>query len=142
MGDSAIASDSGKHNGDLHNHLDDPGLRCMLGDIDYLDVLSHNVSLLDTGQHDGNDGLNHFYHKLHSGLGATGKRLANLTYCQREWDNVICWPETQEGHMATLPCFDEFNGIYYDTTSKRNVMKTREFVFISLHQFSSFFLFW
>lgn len=36
--------------------------------------------------------------------------------CPRTWDTLLCWPPTAPGTKAYLPCFDEFNGIRYDTT--------------------------
>ncbi|KAG8272139.1 diuretic hormone receptor-like [Homalodisca vitripennis] len=36
--------------------------------------------------------------------------------CHRTWDKLLCWPPTQPGTLARLPCFAELNGIQYDTT--------------------------
>lgn len=38
--------------------------------------------------------------------------------CPRSWDSLLCWPPTQPGIRASLPCFEELNGIKYDTTRK------------------------
>lgn len=36
--------------------------------------------------------------------------------CEVNWDTVLCWPRTLSGTLATIPCFDELNGIPYDST--------------------------
>ncbi|XP_015604427.1 diuretic hormone receptor isoform X2 [Cephus cinctus] len=36
--------------------------------------------------------------------------------CEFDWDALLCWPRTPPGTLATLPCFDELNGIKYDST--------------------------
>ncbi|XP_071574764.1 diuretic hormone receptor isoform X3 [Temnothorax nylanderi] len=36
--------------------------------------------------------------------------------CQVSWDTILCWPRTLSGTLATIPCFDELNGIPYDNT--------------------------
>ncbi|EZA57388.1 hypothetical protein DMN91_009157 [Ooceraea biroi] len=36
--------------------------------------------------------------------------------CEVNWDTILCWPRTLAGTLATIPCFDELNGIPYDTT--------------------------
>ncbi|XP_075237568.1 diuretic hormone receptor-like [Lycorma delicatula] len=36
--------------------------------------------------------------------------------CPRSWDSLLCWPPTPPGIRASLPCFEELNGIKYDTT--------------------------
>lgn len=36
--------------------------------------------------------------------------------CQVSWDTVLCWPRTPPGTLATIPCFDELNGIPYDNS--------------------------
>ncbi|XP_037090345.1 diuretic hormone receptor-like [Pollicipes pollicipes] len=33
--------------------------------------------------------------------------------CAVTWDEVLCWPETPRGSLASIPCFKEFNGIIY-----------------------------
>ena len=43
---------------------------------------------------------------------------ADQIYCNRTWDKVLCWPPTPAGTTAVLPCFEEFNGIKYDTSGK------------------------
>ncbi|XP_054719240.1 diuretic hormone receptor-like [Uloborus diversus] len=39
------------------------------------------------------------------------------TYCNSTWDGLSCWPTTSAGSLASIPCFDEFNGVQYDTNS-------------------------
>lgn len=41
--------------------------------------------------------------------------------CEIDWDTVLCWPFTLAGNLARLPCFEELNGIQYDSTSKRKL---------------------
>ncbi|CAK9823186.1 Diuretic hormone receptor [Anthophora retusa] len=36
--------------------------------------------------------------------------------CEISWDSLLCWPRTPSGTLATLPCFEELNGIQYDST--------------------------
>lgn len=36
--------------------------------------------------------------------------------CEVSWDTVLCWPRTLPGTLATIPCFDELNGISYDNS--------------------------
>ncbi|XP_071446236.1 diuretic hormone receptor-like [Hetaerina americana] len=36
--------------------------------------------------------------------------------CNRSWDKILCWPPTPGGSLAVLPCFDELNGIKYNTS--------------------------
>ena len=43
-------------------------------------------------------------------------KTLNLS-CSRSWDSLLCWPETNFGTVAELPCFEELNGLKYDTTS-------------------------
>lgn len=37
-------------------------------------------------------------------------------YCEQSWDSLLCWPATPAGQLASQPCFDELNGISYDTS--------------------------
>ncbi|RWS17855.1 diuretic hormone receptor-like protein [Dinothrombium tinctorium] len=41
-----------------------------------------------------------------------GKQLI----CNGTWDGISCWPPTIADHLAYIPCFSEFNGIFYDIT--------------------------
>ncbi|KAK2580795.1 hypothetical protein KPH14_011529 [Odynerus spinipes] len=36
--------------------------------------------------------------------------------CEVSWDSLLCWPYTQPGTLAVLPCFEELHGIPYDNT--------------------------
>lgn len=38
--------------------------------------------------------------------------------CGIVWDSLLCWPHTQPGAQAILPCFEELNGIRYDINRK------------------------
>lgn len=37
-------------------------------------------------------------------------------YCEHNWDTLLCWPATPAGQLASQSCFDELNGISYDTS--------------------------
>ena len=37
-------------------------------------------------------------------------------YCEHDWDTLLCWPATPAGQLASQSCFDELNGIRYDTS--------------------------
>ncbi|CAB3374658.1 Hypothetical predicted protein [Cloeon dipterum] len=37
-------------------------------------------------------------------------------FCRSSWDTVLCWPNTAAGHLASQPCFEELNGVKYDTS--------------------------
>ncbi|KAG8187495.1 hypothetical protein JTE90_022888 [Oedothorax gibbosus] len=38
-------------------------------------------------------------------------------YCNVTWDGISCWPITAAGSPASVPCFEEFNGVRYDTNT-------------------------
>ncbi|CAL4066158.1 unnamed protein product, partial [Meganyctiphanes norvegica] len=40
----------------------------------------------------------------------------DMTACPTKFDGVSCWPETPPGTMRAIPCFDEFNGVGYDSS--------------------------
>ncbi|KAH8347996.1 hypothetical protein KR084_002966 [Drosophila pseudotakahashii] len=46
-------------------------------------------------------------------LASGGKRILQ---CPSSFDSVLCWPRTNAGSLAVLPCIEEFKGIHYDTT--------------------------
>jgi len=39
-----------------------------------------------------------------------------ILQCPSSFDSVLCWPRTNAGSLAVLPCFEEFKGVHYDTT--------------------------
>lgn len=41
-------------------------------------------------------------------------------HCDWQNDTVLCWPRTLGGTTAYLPCFEEFNGIKYDSSGKHS----------------------
>lgn len=45
-----------------------------------------------------------------------GSRGQDEQECEVDWDTILCWPRTLAGTLATIPCFDELNGIPYDNT--------------------------
>ena len=49
--------------------------------------------------------------------------------CDTSWDELMCWPNTPPGTLASLPCFAELHGIRYDTS--------RKFFFITFFLFCS-----
>ncbi|XP_023033564.1 diuretic hormone receptor isoform X2 [Drosophila willistoni] len=42
--------------------------------------------------------------------------------CLTSFDSVLCWPRTNAGTLAILPCFEEFKGVHYDTTENATRM--------------------
>uniref|UniRef100_A0A182U9S6 Diuretic hormone receptor n=1 Tax=Anopheles melas TaxID=34690 RepID=A0A182U9S6_9DIPT len=36
--------------------------------------------------------------------------------CPVDFDRILCWPKTDPGTWAVLPCFEEFKGVHYDVT--------------------------
>ncbi|EDS32491.1 diuretic hormone receptor [Culex quinquefasciatus] len=34
--------------------------------------------------------------------------------CPIDFDRILCWPKTESGAWAVLPCFKEYNGVIYD----------------------------
>lgn len=44
--------------------------------------------------------------------------ISNGLVCNSTWDGILCWPNTLAGTTSVLPCFDELNGIKYDTSRK------------------------
>jgi hypothetical protein len=50
--------------------------------------------------------------------------------CPVDFDTVLCWPQTPPNSAAVLPCFEQLNGIKYDTRGER-------FSFISSRGFYS-----
>ncbi|KAG8222626.1 hypothetical protein J437_LFUL002620 [Ladona fulva] len=44
------------------------------------------------------------------------ERVEDAIFCNRSWDKLLCWPTTLAATLAILPCFEELNGIKYDTT--------------------------
>jgi len=41
---------------------------------------------------------------------------SNWSGCNASSDTLICWPPTPSGEIAYQPCFEEFRGIFYDTS--------------------------
>lgn len=37
-------------------------------------------------------------------------------FCPYSYDSLLCWPRTPAGTLAVLPCFEELNGVKYDTS--------------------------
>lgn len=38
--------------------------------------------------------------------------------CPVKFDGVSCWPQTPPGTLRVIPCFDVFNGVYYDPSGE------------------------
>jgi hypothetical protein len=43
-------------------------------------------------------------------------------FCPYFYDTLLCWPKTPAGTLALLPCFEELNGIKYDTAREYSRM--------------------
>lgn len=39
--------------------------------------------------------------------------------CPVDFDTVLCWPQTSPNSLAVLPCFEQLNGIKYDTGGEK-----------------------
>ncbi|BFY97630.1 hypothetical protein BsWGS_00669 [Bradybaena similaris] len=46
----------------------------------------------------------------------------NGTYCPRDWDDVLCWPDTAAGEVAVQPCPDYINGFKPWENASRSCM--------------------
>ncbi|MPC80437.1 Diuretic hormone receptor [Portunus trituberculatus] len=46
-------------------------------------------------------------------LGGVGKGA-----CPVKFDGVSCWPQTPPGTLRIIPCFEVFNGVYYDPSGE------------------------
>ncbi|CAG7727674.1 unnamed protein product [Allacma fusca] len=53
---------------------------------------------------------------------ASSAKPQGQNFCNRSWDGLLCWPETQEGDSVTLSCFKELRGIPYDETRMLNIL--------------------
>lgn len=132
VGDGSGGTGGGVDEASLHHLLSsDPELQCKYGgnldllfpsSSDHLGSLPPEEGLDSTGDLLNHQLLQHYHSSTTSSLSAAvdavTSKSRNSSFCPREWDNLICWPETMAGQMATLPCFDELNGIFYDTTRK------------------------
>ena len=38
--------------------------------------------------------------------------------CPVKFDGVSCWPQTPPGTLRVIPCFEVFNGVYYDPSGE------------------------
>lgn len=47
---------------------------------------------------------------------SAGAQLEDQQGCEISWDSLLCWPRTPPATLATLPCFEELNGIRYDSS--------------------------
>jgi hypothetical protein len=53
---------------------------------------------------------------------SNGSGEASGLFCPHSYDTLLCWPKTPAGTLAILPCFEELNGIKYDTTREYSPM--------------------
>jgi len=53
---------------------------------------------------------------LHQEMLSAGSSGDSGLFCPYSYDTLLCWPKTPAGNLALLPCFEEFNGIKYDTS--------------------------
>jgi len=49
-------------------------------------------------------------------LESAGSSGESGLFCPYSYDTLLCWPKTPAGNLALLPCFEELNGIKYDTS--------------------------
>ena len=49
-------------------------------------------------------------------LESAGSGADSELFCPYSYDTLLCWPKTPAGNLAILPCFEELNGIKYDTS--------------------------
>lgn len=54
----------------------------------------------------------------------TGNEDEHEVHCDWHNDTVLCWPRTLRGTTAYLPCFDEYNGIKYDSSGEYEIPET------------------
>lgn len=47
-----------------------------------------------------------------------GEDSVGETFCPRDWDDILCWPKTATGEIATLPCFENLRGIPYNASGE------------------------
>ncbi|XP_022911145.1 diuretic hormone receptor-like [Onthophagus taurus] len=52
---------------------------------------------------------------------SSSSKSGELDGCEVMFDSILCWPQTPPNTTAVLPCFDQFNGIRYD--SKNNATR-------------------
>lgn len=89
---------------------------------------------------------NRFHHELSAlygvyedddGSGSGGGGSFGGTYCPRDWDDILCWPKTAAGDVATLPCFEYYRGIYYNASGElvlisHNLLPNLQFLWLLL----------
>ncbi|CAL1281569.1 unnamed protein product [Larinioides sclopetarius] len=73
-------------------------------------VTTERNAFEDIGSFEELDCLSQFLTESYPG---NGKEL----FCNSTWDGISCWPTTTAGSTANVPCFEEFNGVRYDTTT-------------------------
>ena len=44
--------------------------------------------------------------------------LTSDIFCPVKFDGISCWPATPPGILRSIPCFEEFNGLFYDSSGK------------------------
>lgn len=47
-----------------------------------------------------------------------GDHVDDRAFCPVDWDDILCWPRTPAGEVATLPCFDNLYGIRYNASGE------------------------
>lgn len=55
-------------------------------------------------------------------LESAGSSGESGIFCPYSYDTLLCWPKTPAGNLALLPCFEELNGIKYDTSRGRQYL--------------------
>lgn len=79
----------------------------VLNVLNYINELNDSSSI---------EQLNCLVHQEHQNR--TENQKQEQQECEVSWDTILCWPRTLSGTLATIPCFDELNGIPYDNTRK------------------------
>jgi hypothetical protein len=108
------------HNDGFANSNAPDGTHSLTDAISYLGVSNSSINSNNStgvGDIDGLASLGGLDLSQLSGV-SNEKNFGNVSGCPRDWDKVLCWPDTPLGHTATLPCFSEFRAIMYDTSCK------------------------
>lgn len=46
------------------------------------------------------------------------EKVLNPGWCPNHWDLLLCWKASKPGAVVYQACFDELNGVRYDTSRK------------------------
>ena len=88
----------------------------------------NSISMNSPIRHDNTDNYINYLHRQYkqqlsaavSHSAVNGNHDGNGTYyCDWDYDDILCWPKTVAGNVATLPCFDNLHGIPYNASGKK-----------------------